>query len=277
MHYYRQPAMTGIGLEFARQHTDYHIKKFGLTKVNVEFIEGNIDQINKTNLQENSIDVIVSNSVVNYRRDKKAIIEGVCKILKPGGEFYFSDVYVNRPIPAEYQDLLAGEYIGGALRWEDLILYATEAGFTQPRLVTAKPYVITNEDIQKAIGTTKFVSAIFRCFKLPSNDNDSTPFNIPYQLTYETPLTSAEEEFFFDHSLQFKLGELLVVDDPSIALALSLSRYKDNFTFDPIAATNAETVTIIETIEELPSVSDNNTGEAYKKTTTIITTTTPNQ
>ncbi|CAF0861006.1 unnamed protein product [Adineta steineri] len=264
-------------LEFARQHTDYHIKKFGLTKVNVEFIEGNIDQINKTNLQENSIDVIVSNSVVNYRRDKKAIIEGVCKILKPGGEFYFSDVYVNRPIPAEYQDLLAGEYIGGALRWEDLILYATEAGFTQPRLVTAKPYVITNEDIQKAIGTTKFVSAIFRCFKLPSNDNDSTPFNIPYQLTYETPLTSAEEEFFFDHSLQFKLGELLVVDDPSIALALSLSRYKDNFTFDPIAATDAETVTIIETIEELPSVSDNNTGEAYKKTTTIITTTTPNQ
>ncbi|CAF4286816.1 unnamed protein product [Adineta steineri] len=192
-------------MEFARHHTDYHIKKFGLTKVNVEFIEGNIDQIHKTNLQENSIDVIVSNSVVNYRRDKKAIIEGVCKILKSGGEFYFSDVYVNRPIPAEYQDLLAGEYIGGALRWEDLILYATEAGFTQPRLVTAKPYVITNEDIQKAIGTTKFVSAIFRCFKLSSNDNDSTPFNIPYQLTYETPLTSAEEEFFFDHSLQFKV------------------------------------------------------------------------
>jgi hypothetical protein len=40
----------------------------------------------------------------------------------------------------------------------------------------------------------------------------------------------------------------LVVDDPSIPLALSLSRYKDNFTFDPITDTETETV------EELPSV-----------------------
>jgi hypothetical protein len=45
-----------------------------------------------------------------------------------------------------------GDYIGGALRWEDLILYASEAGFSQPRLVTAQPISITDEDIQKAIG-----------------------------------------------------------------------------------------------------------------------------
>jgi hypothetical protein len=46
----------------------------------------------------------------------------------------------------------------------------------------------------------------------------------------------------------------LVVNDPSIALALSLSRYKDNFIFDPIDDSNTESVTIIETVEELPSV-----------------------
>lgn len=98
-----------------------------------------------------------------------------------------------------------GEYVGGALRWEDLILYATEAGFTEPRLVTAKPVILTNEEIEKAIGKIKFVSAIFRCFKLPLNDQESTPFSIPYQLTYETPLMNSENEFFFDHSLQFKV------------------------------------------------------------------------
>jgi len=54
-------------------------------------------------------------------------------------------------------------------------------------------------------GKIKFVSAIFRCFKLPSNDNDSTQFNIPYQLTYEIPLMTSEDEFFFDHLLQFKV------------------------------------------------------------------------
>ncbi len=100
-----------------------------------------------------------------------------------------------------------GEYIGGALRWEDLILYATEAGFTEPRLVTAKPVTITNEDIQKVVEKTKFVSAIFRCFKSSMNEQESTQFNIPYQLTYETPLTTSEEEFFFDHSLQFKVNK----------------------------------------------------------------------
>jgi len=54
-------------------------------------------------------------------------------------------------------------------------------------------------------GKRKFVSAIFRCFKLPFNDIDSTQFNIPYQLTYETPLITSEDEFFFDHLLQFKV------------------------------------------------------------------------
>ena len=79
---------------------DYHAKKFGLSKTNVEFIEGEIDRLEETKLKENSVDVVVyvtktsfdyftislfvsrSNSVVNYRRDKKAIIEGACKILK---------------------------------------------------------------------------------------------------------------------------------------------------------------------------------------------------
>ena len=126
-------------------------------------------------------------------------------LFQPGGEFYFSDIYVNRPIPADYQQMLSGEYVGGALRWEDLILYATEAGFTQPRLVTAKPVILTNEEIEKAIGKMKFVSAIFRCFKLPLDEQESTRFNIPYQLTYETPLIHSENEFFFDHSLQFKV------------------------------------------------------------------------
>ncbi|CAF2154571.1 unnamed protein product [Rotaria magnacalcarata] len=251
-------------LDFARQHIRYHTNKFELKKPNVEFVHGEIDRLETIKIKENSIDVVVSNSVINHRRNKKAIIEGVCNLLKVGGEFYFSDVYVNRPIPEEYQELLSGEYISGALQWEDLILYATEAGFTQPRLITAKPIKIANEDIQQVIGDTKFVSAIFRCFKLPLTDNNATSFNVPYQLTYETPLLNCEEEFFFDHLTQFKLGELLVVQDPTIALALNISRYKDNFIFDPIEDSNTETTTV----EELQDDSNEQTGEVYRKTTT---------
>jgi len=178
--------------------------------------------------------LIFSNCVVNLSPDKDAVLSQVYRILKSGGEFYFSDVYVNRDIPEEHQELLAGEYIGGAIRWEDLILYATDAGFTQPRLVTAKGVTIINEDIRKAIGNTKFVSAIFRCFKLPMNESELKSFTIPYQLTYETPCPHYEDEFFFDSLFQFKLGELFIVDDPSIAHMLSVSRYKEHFSFDPI-------------------------------------------
>lgn len=124
------------------------------------------------------------------------------------------------------------------MQWEDLILYATEAGFTQPRLVTAKPINITNDEILKAVGKTKFVSAIFRCFKLPFNPDENEEklptLSVPYRLTYETPLTHSEDEFFFDHSFQFKIGELLMIDDPMIAFALSVSRYKDNFLFESV-------------------------------------------
>ncbi|CAF4773327.1 unnamed protein product [Rotaria magnacalcarata] len=142
-------------MDFARQHIRYHTNKFELKKPNVEFVHGEIDRLETIKIKENSIDVVVSNSVINHRRNKKAIIEGVCNLLKVGGEFYFSDVYVNRPIPEEYQELLSGEYISGALQWEDLILYATEAGFTQPRLITAKPIKIANEDIQQVIGNKR--------------------------------------------------------------------------------------------------------------------------
>lgn len=51
----------------------------------------------------------------------------------------------------------------------------------------------------------------------------------------------------------FQLGELLVVEDPMIVLALNLSRYKDNFVFDPIDETTTGEA-IVETVEEVISV-----------------------
>jgi hypothetical protein len=46
-------------LDFARQHIDYHTKKFELNQPNVEFIEGEIDKLEETILKENTADVVV--------------------------------------------------------------------------------------------------------------------------------------------------------------------------------------------------------------------------
>ena len=69
------------------------------------------------------------------------MLEGVARLLKPGGELYFSDVYCDRRLPeALRQDpVLYGECLGGALYWNDFIRLAKRAGFNDPRLVEDRP------------------------------------------------------------------------------------------------------------------------------------------
>lgn len=70
-------------------------KKYGFTKPNVAFMEANIENIP---LEDNSVDVVISNCVVNLSPSKKKVFSEIRRILKPGGELYFSDVYANRRI-----------------------------------------------------------------------------------------------------------------------------------------------------------------------------------
>lgn len=70
--------------------------KYGFSKSNVEFIEARIEKIP---LDDNSIDVVISNCVVNLSPSKKEVFAEIRRVLKPGGELYFSDVYSDRRIP----------------------------------------------------------------------------------------------------------------------------------------------------------------------------------
>jgi len=111
--------MTDEQLEVARSHQDYHAKKYGYAKSNVEFIKGDIEKLNELGLESNSVDVIVSNCVINLASNKKAVLEQANDLLKPGGEMYFSDVYADRRIPLALQQdkVLYGECLSGAMYW----------------------------------------------------------------------------------------------------------------------------------------------------------------
>ncbi|CAF3530167.1 unnamed protein product [Rotaria sp. Silwood1] len=94
--------MTKEQLDVANRFIDYHTKAFGFEKANVEFRLGKIEQLtDDSGMKTNSFDVIVSNCVVNLTPDKKKVLQQVYEMLKPGGEFYFSDMYADRPIPKE--------------------------------------------------------------------------------------------------------------------------------------------------------------------------------
>ena len=63
------------------------------SSANLVLQKGLIEKLDEVGIESNSIDVIVSNCVINLVPDKEAVIREVARTLKPGGELYFSDVY----------------------------------------------------------------------------------------------------------------------------------------------------------------------------------------
>tara|TARA_R110001599_G_scaffold337686_1_gene556201 strand:- start:19857 stop:20894 length:1038 start_codon:yes stop_codon:yes gene_type:complete len=158
--------MTAQQLEVAERHRDFHAKKFGYD--NVRFINGLIEHLEELDLAPGSFDVIVSNCVVNLSPDKQAVLRGIHRLLKPGGEFYFSDVYCDRRVPADVHNdpELYGECLGGALYWNDFLRLSHAAGFLDPRLVEDRPLEISDPTLAEKVANLQFFSATYRLFKL---------------------------------------------------------------------------------------------------------------
>ena len=160
--------MTEEQLAVARQHEKYHQKAFGYKRSNVRFLHGYIERLHELELADASVDLIVSNCVINLASDKAAVLREAFRTLKPGGELYFSDVYSDRRIPAELtQDpVLYGECLSGALYWNDFLQLARKNGFADPRLVDDRPIGINNSELSDKTGNIRFYSATYRLFKL---------------------------------------------------------------------------------------------------------------
>lgn len=158
--------MTPEQLALAREHQHWHSEQFGFA--NVRFVDGLIEQLEQLDLEPGSFDVVVSNCVVNLATDKGAVLAGVRRLLKPGGEFYFADVYADRRIdPALRSDpVLYGECLSGALYWNDFLRLARHSFFADPRLVSSRPLAISDPELAARTGQTRFFSATYRLFKL---------------------------------------------------------------------------------------------------------------
>jgi arsenite methyltransferase len=156
----------------AREHQAYHSELYGYS--NVRFIKGYIERLNELDLEPGSFDVIVSSCVINLSPDKDAVLAGVRSLLKPGGEFYFSDVYADRRIPEDVRNdpIIYGECLGGALYWNDFIQLAKRHGFMDPRLVEDRPLEVTAPELAARTGNIRFFSASYRLFKLDQLESD---------------------------------------------------------------------------------------------------------
>jgi len=115
--------MTDEMLALARDNQ----AKSGLT--NVEFLKGEIEHIP---LPDNSVDVVISNCVINLSADKQQVLREAFRVLKPGGRFAVSDVVVRGEVPAAIRrsvELWVG-CVAGALEEQEYKEKLARAGFT---------------------------------------------------------------------------------------------------------------------------------------------------
>ena len=114
-------------------------RKSGVT--NVEFLKGEIERIP---LPDNSVDVVISNCVINLSSDKPAVLREAFRVLKPGGRFAVSDVVTRGEVPAEIRKsvLLWVGCIAGALEENDYRRYLSSAGFEQIDVEPTRVYRI---------------------------------------------------------------------------------------------------------------------------------------
>jgi arsenite methyltransferase len=222
--------MTDEQLEVANRHIEWHREKFGYARSNVEFRKGHIEQLDQLGLADNSFDIIVSNCVINLSTDKAAVLGEAYRLLKPGGELYFSDVYADRRVPEELirDPLLYGECLSGALYWNDFHNLAKQAGFIDPRLVEDRPLAIDNGEIHQRIGHIGFFSATYRLFKLEGLESHCEDYG--QAVIYKGGIPHHEHRFELDKHHLIEKGKMFPVCGNTYRM-LKETRFSEHFDF----------------------------------------------
>jgi arsenite methyltransferase len=201
--------MTEEQLAVAETHRAFHREAFGFD--NVSFRHGYIEDLEALTLADGSFDVIVSNCVINLSPDKDAVLHEIHRLLKPGGEFYFSDVYADRRVPEAVRSdhELYGECLGGALYWNDFQRLARRHGFADPRLVTDRPLAITDPKLAARVGNLRFYSATYRLFKIDRLESACEDYG--QAVVYRGTIADHAERFVLDKHHDIETGRVFPV------------------------------------------------------------------
>ena len=222
--------MTDEQLEVANRHVEWHREKFGYKTSNVKFVKGNIQDLAASNIESDQFDVVVSNCVVNLATDKRAVLAEAYRVLREGGEFYFSDVYCDRRLPEHLATdrELYGECLGGALYWNDFQNLAKACGFNDPRIVESHRIGIESASVAKKVEGYKFYSVTYRLFKIPALEPACEDYG--QAIEYLGGVEDQELQFVLDNHHVFDQGRVVPVCGNSL-LMLQASRYKPFFNF----------------------------------------------
>jgi len=218
--------MTTEQLDIAKAHVNTQMKAFGYARPNVEFIQGFNEEL--IEIPGESVDVVISNCVINLSPDKEKVFSEIFRVLKPGGEFYFSDVFSDRRIPEHLRNdpVLYGECLSGAIYLEDLRRLFLETGCKDYRVFTSRQIDISAREIKAKLGLTKFYSITVRAFKLNTLEDKCEDYG--QTATYLGTIENAPNHYILDDHHLFEKNKPELVCGNTAAM-LSDTRFGRHF------------------------------------------------
>jgi ubiquinone/menaquinone biosynthesis C-methylase UbiE len=114
---------------------------------NVEFIKSELEIIP---LEDNKLDLIISNCTLNHAKDKQAVWNEIYRTLKPGGRFVVSDIYSTETVPEEFANdpQAVAECWAGAITKDEYIKVLNKAGFSEIEILEdSAPYPKGNIEV----------------------------------------------------------------------------------------------------------------------------------
>ena len=221
--------MTQEQLDVAQKYEEEQRQRFGYTKSNVRFIKGYIEDLQSAGIADVSIDVVISNCVINLSPYKEKVFAEIWRVLKPGGELYFSDVFADRRIPDHLatDPILRGECISGAMYYEDYRRIMARSGFADFRYKSIRALELDNEDIIAKVGYANFTERTVRAFKL--NDLEDICEDFGQVAVYNGSIPGYPHFFDMDDHHRFFTGKPLLVCGNTASM-LSQTRFAKAFT-----------------------------------------------
>ena len=220
--------MTEEQLAVAQRYEAEQAARFGFDAPTTSFRLGDIEDLAAAGIEDESVDVVISNCVINLATDKRAVFAEIFRVLKPGGELYFADVFADRRIPADVaaDPVLYGECLGGALYAEDFRRMMEAVGCVDYRVVTQRPLTVDDPALAAKLGNIQFSSVTVRAFKLASLEDRCEDYGqVAY---YDGTIPEHPHAFALDDHHVFETGRPMLVCGNSAAM-VEETRYGRHF------------------------------------------------
>ncbi len=211
--------MTEEQIEVAQRHREAVAESLGHESPTTEFRLGLIEDLAAAGVEDESVDVVISNCVLNLAPDKEVVFREITRVLKTGGELYVSDVFVDRRLSDEVRadEVLVGECLGGALYTEDFRRTMADLGWADIRTVSESVLEVEDPVLRDRLGNAKFVSRTIRAFKLPELIEDRCE-DYGQVATYKGGIEGQRHAFMLDDHHLFEAGRPMLVCGNSAAM-----------------------------------------------------------